>query len=266
MKSLPLFTNIFNLTTYIIHPRVSNLHERWIEMNRDKYVQEFLFFPPCHELVDRKYLTSSPYVSTGLFHAALWNAFGIKGWNEGGRVESISPIIIRRSDRVWAGWRFNTTWRWQGDSFPPTAPHDLDFSSSLSLVIKSVTSVGVCVYIYIYIPLPLTSILIEASIKRGARADEAARFDKARILSVLFFRRFYLFIFFFFPVFPLTRSIFIHEKERERERFHSIFSLGKKRKRKEASSDRLFQVRWINFRNGLKVVWESSFYSRVKRD
>lgn len=230
MKSLPLFTNIFNLTTYIIHPRVSNLHERWIEMNRDKYVQEFLFFPPCHELVDRKYLTSSPYVSTGLFHAALWNAFGIKGWNEGGRVESISPIIIRRSDRVWAGWRFNTTWRWQGDSFPPTAPHDLDFSSSLSLVIKSVTSVGVCVYIYIYIPLPLTSILIEASIKRGARADEAARFDKARILSVLFFRRFYLFIYFFFQsLFSLGRFSFSREKERERD-FIRYFPWEKKEK------------------------------------
>lgn len=149
MKSLPLFTNIFNLTTYIIHPRVSNLHKRWIEMNR-QIRSRIPLLPSLSRARRRKYLTSSPHVSTGLFHAALWNAFGIKGWNEGGRVESISPIIIRRSDRVWAGWRFNTTWRWQGDSFPPTAPHDLDFSSSLSLVIKSVTSVGVCVYIYIY--------------------------------------------------------------------------------------------------------------------
>lgn len=84
--------------------------------------------------------------------------------------------------------------------------------------------------IYIYIPLPLTSILIEASIKRGARADEAARFDKARILSVLFFRRFYLFIYFFFPVSPLTRSIFIlREKERERD-FIRYFPWEKKEK------------------------------------
>lgn len=65
MKSLPLFTNIFNLTTYIIHPRVSNLHERWIEMNRDKYVQEFLFFPPCHELVDGNILPPRPTFPRG---------------------------------------------------------------------------------------------------------------------------------------------------------------------------------------------------------
>lgn len=94
-------------------------------------------------------------------------------------------------------------------------------------MIKSVTSVGVRVYIYI--PLPLTSILIEASIKRGARADEAARFDKARILSVLFFRRFYLFIFFFQSLFSLGRFSFSREKERERD-FIRYFPWEKKEK------------------------------------
>lgn len=130
--------------------------------------------------------------------------------------------------------------RRQGDSsalpYPPT-PHDLDFSSSLSLVIKSVTSVarvgGVYIYIYISVPLPLTSIPIEASIKRSARADEAARFDKARILSVLFFQRFYLFFLSLLSVdFPSLRSrireralisfvvpdIFLGKKKMERKR------------------------------------------------
>lgn len=150
--------------------------------------------------------------------------------------------------------------RRQGDSsalpYPPT-PHDLDFSSSLSLVIKSVTSVarvgGVYIYIYISVPLPLTSIPIEASIKRSARADEAARFDKARILSVLFFQRFYL----FFSLSPLGRFSFASFTDpRESPDFirGSRYFPWKKKDGKEASSDRSLQVGWINFRNGLKMV------------
>lgn len=148
--------------------------------------------------------------------------------------------------------------RRQGDSsalpYPPT-PHDLDFSSSLSLVIKSVTSVARVggVYIYISVPLLLTSIPIEASIKRSARADEAARFDKARILSVLFFQRFYL----FFSLSPLGRFSFASFTDpRESPDFirGSRYFPWKKKDGKEASSDRSLQVGWINFRNGLKMV------------
>lgn len=180
----------------------------------------------------------------------------MEGWS------SRFPLLSYVDDRI--GYRFGPpdililrdTTAARGFQRPST-PHDLDFSSSLSLVIKSVTSVarvgGVYIYIYISVPLPLTSIPIEASIKRSARADEAARFDKARILSVLFFQRFYL----FFSLSPLGRFSFASFTDpRESPDFirGSRYFPWKKKDGKEASSDRSLQVGWINFRNGLKMV------------